>query len=119
MLSSLSMNCEASIHGCIHLIASIIPVYVDIPKRSVCCDCHGGTVQHIMIYANEGLKYIFENISELMYEIIYRSLQVLESCQCENGCMGCLNWDSCLYLNPEMDKAGSIKLLGSLLSKTF
>ncbi len=119
MLSLHSIDCEASIHGCIHLIASIIPVYIDIPKGSICCDCHGGTFQHIMIYANECLKYIFENISDLIYEIIFRSFQVLESCECENGCMGCLNWENCLYLNPVMDKAGSTILLRSLLSNAF
>ena len=118
MLSSLSIDSEASIHGCIHLIASIIPIYVDIPSHMLRCDCHGGTSQHIMLHASESLKYLFENIADLMYEIMFRSFQVLNSCGCENGCMGCLHWENCLYLNPNMDKKGSIKLLGALL-KTF
>ena len=122
MIQSLSSDCfdfEASIHGCIHLLASIIPVYVEIPKGSLSCDCHGGNSQRILIYTQIALQALWENISELMIEIIFRSFQVLSACECENGCLGCIIWEKCLYLKPIMCKKGSLSLLKALLSKTF
>ena len=56
---------------------------------------------------------------EIIGDWVRRTLELIEECECENGCPSCIHSPKCGSGNKPLDKRASIEILRMLLSKEF
>ncbi|KND00097.1 ATP-dependent 3'-5' DNA helicase [Spizellomyces punctatus DAOM BR117] len=119
-LRNATLNVEYSIHGASHALISLLPTYVMIPttgQTDIRTECkHPAATRprppRIVVYDSAsgkgGVTYkAFKHISDLLV----RARQVVESCDCLEGCPGCIHRSACSEANEALSKTGAIIVL--------
>ena len=112
---------DAVMHAASHIIISLIPIYVLLPGpgfiRTECRSPESTRTRapRLIFWGPNSNKGLIQKAFLFMNEILQRAIQVLESCDCENGCPGCVHLNACMHGNAGLDKAGSRLLLQDLL----
>ncbi len=120
-LQDAEIDVEASIHGALHIILSLIPVFIlssGALSIKVNCPPLNSTrtrPPRLILYGSKKSKGLLDKVFRLLKELLVRSRQVVVNCDCESGCPGCIQTPSCRISNLRLDKKGTAMLLNSTL----
>jgi DEAD/DEAH box helicase domain-containing protein len=111
-----------ALHAAEHAAIGLLPLFTicdrwDVGGVSTALQADTGRPTIVIYDAYEGGA----GIAELGYEAADRhlraTLEVIESCPCENGCPSCVQSPKCGNGNEPLDKAGAARLLGAVLGE--
>jgi DEAD/DEAH box helicase domain-containing protein len=109
-----------SLHGIEHAMIGIMPFHVTCDRwdiGGISTNFHPSTGKPtVFIYDGfEGGIGLSEKAYELFQEIVKTSLELVEECNCEEGCPACIYSPKCGNDNKPMDKKGTIFLLKQIM----
>ena len=110
-----------SLHGIEHAMIGIMPFHVmcdrwDIGGLSTCFHPSTGKPTVFIYDGFEGGIGLSEKAYELFGEIVKTSLELVEECNCDEGCPACIYSPKCGNDNKPMDKKGTIFLFKQIMS---
>jgi len=123
-LEDLGLNFMGSIHAFEHAMISVVPTFYlasreDIGGISYPYHPQLGSSAVFMYDAYPGGIGINERIYEKFTELVERTLSLVSSCECENGCPACIYSPKCGSGNYPLDKNGAVQLMQMLLSGRY
>ena len=108
------------IHAIEHTMIAVAPVLAQISRWDL-----GGVSIDFDPVKQQPIIYIYDayrggiGISELLYqkleELLSLTSELLNSCNCETGCAGCIYSPKCGNMNQNLSKEGALKLVQKLL----
>jgi DEAD/DEAH box helicase domain-containing protein len=110
-----------AIHAFEHAMISVVPTFYlasrdDIGGISYPYHPQLGSSAVFMYDAYPGGIGINERVYEQLTDVVERTLDLVENCECESGCPACIYSPKCGSGNYPLDKAGAIMLMRGLLS---
>lgn len=116
-----SLDFEGGMHGLEHALIAMVPVHsmcdrwdiggLSIPSRR--------DFEHNSVYiydAYQGGIGISEKIFELIRKLLITTRELVESCNCEDGCPSCIYSPKCGNNNEPLDKEATIFILDRILT---
>jgi len=109
-----------SLHGIEHAALSLFPLFALCDRNDV-----GGICKPTHGQVNKGVIFLYDGHSggvglatrayDVITELLERTLKLIESCDCDEGCPSCIHSPKCGSGNKPLDKTGSIITLKLLL----
>jgi len=120
-LEEAELDFMGSIHAFEHAMISVVPTFYlasrdDIGGISYPYHPQLGSSAVFMYDAYPGGIGINERVYDRFTELVERTLELVKTCDCENGCPACIYSPKCGSGNYPLDKKGSVSLMEMLLS---
>lgn len=111
-----------SLHGIEHAALSLFPLFALCDRNDVggICKPHHHQVQKGVIFMYDGHSGgvgLSRRAYEVIDQLLEKTLHLIDSCNCEEGCPSCIHSPKCGSGNKPLDKGGSIRTLQLLLGK--
>ncbi|MFC1848828.1 DEAD/DEAH box helicase [candidate division CSSED10-310 bacterium] len=110
-----------SLHGIEHAVLSLFPLFALCDRNDVggVCKPHHGQIQKGVIFLYDGHAGgvgLTTRAYDVINELLSRTLILIESCPCDEGCPSCIQSPKCGSGNKPLDKKGAIVTLKLLLA---
>lgn len=120
-LTDMELDFMGSIHAFEHAMISVVPTFYlasrdDIGGISYPYHPQLGSSAVFMYDAYPGGIGINERVYERFTELVERTLELVQECDCESGCPACIYSPKCGSGNYPLDKKGAVELMKMLLS---
>ncbi|KAJ3311657.1 hypothetical protein HDU76_003074, partial [Blyttiomyces sp. JEL0837] len=117
-------NVEWGIHGANHVLLSLLPNVVVIPtsgQTDLRTDCKSPLARRprpprLVIYEKLGSGIVHKAFKQID-NLVQSALRVIEMCQCDEGCPGCVYRSACKEANAAIDKWAAIRVLRGVLGQ--
>ncbi|HHE72029.1 MAG TPA: DEAD/DEAH box helicase [Chloroflexi bacterium] len=113
---------HGGLHACEHSLIGILPLFALCDRNDI-----GGVSMPVGLDSYQPQVYLYDahpggvGIAELGYEVIERlwtaTFGLVQSCQCLDGCPGCIQSPKCGNNNEPLDKEAAIIILSALLNR--
>jgi len=119
--AGVAASLPGSLHAMEHAAIGVLPLFTICDRW----DVGGVSIAH---HPQTGLPTVFihdgapggSGVAQLGYErsfeLFEATARIIESCECDGGCPGCVVSPKCGNGNEPLDKAGALALLGTLVS---
>ena len=120
-LSNMGLSFDGGLHAIEHAMIAISPLFAMCDRRDIgglSVTLHPDTLcPTIFIYDGfEGGIGISEALFSGISDLMYKTLDLIKTCECEDGCPSCIYSPKCGNENEPLDKQAAIILLEKLVS---
>ncbi|OQS06426.1 DEAD/DEAH box RNA helicase [Thraustotheca clavata] len=106
-----------AVHGMNHLILAVVPKFVLMDNNDLYTEhvnereTRPRPMRLILYEAQDGGVGIVARVARVLPEIVACANEIIDSCDCENGCPGCIQSADCSEHNEALEKAASKAIL--------
>ena len=110
-----------SMHAVNHGILKLLPTIIN-TQGLVQCECRGEHAirqrpAQLMLFENEQSAGYCKTIGSKLKALLSSVYELLMNCDCEDGCIKCIQHEQCRTRNGSLNKAGGIELLKLLVNE--